>query len=59
MIKHMQIVQCPIWHKKTKGTRVYIEVLIIAFLCLSIQGQSMGNLDISKYSCVKNLDFTG
>lgn len=59
MIKHIQIVQCAIWHKKTKSTRVYIEILIIPFLCLFIQGQSMGNLDMSKYNCLKNLDFTG
>ena len=56
MLKEIDVVQICV-KSKTKSTNVYIEALSIPFLRSSIQGQSLETLDISKYSCLQNLDF--
>ena len=56
VLKEIDVVQICV-KSKTKSTNVFIEALSIPFLCSSIQGQSIENLDISKYNYLKNLDF--
>ena len=49
VLKEIYVVQICV-KSKTKSTNVYIEALSVPFLCLSIQGQSIETLDISKYN---------
>ena len=56
VLKEIDVVQICV-KSKTESTNIYIEVLTILILCSSIQGQSIEILDISKYNCLKNLEF--